>query len=231
MRFIEKIKIFRKTFLTPLKARKSYSQFAEDLIIEHYLAKKIHEGINGFYVDVGSHHPRRGSNTLRLYKAGWRGILIDMEDSKVLAAKLARPRDTVVKAAISDKEELVTIYSPSTFSTNATISTEVIAKATNLKPVSSISTTTLDVLLERYNCPRRFEFLSIDLEGQDYKALLGLSFEKFSPKLICIENHESSLGIVRLLESKIHQHLTKNSYEFCGWSGPSTFYRRCLAVK
>ena len=58
MKLIE-VLVVRKTFLTPLKPRKSYSQFAEDLIIEHYLAKKIHEGINGFYVDVGSHHPKR----------------------------------------------------------------------------------------------------------------------------------------------------------------------------
>ena len=231
MKLTEILKVVRKTFITPIKARKSYSQCAEDLIVEQHFGHYFKQGSKGFYVDAGSHHPIRGSNSFRLYKAGWKGILIDMEESKVLSAKLARPRDQAVKAAISDKKEYVTIYSPSKFSTNATISTEVIVKATNLKPVSSISTTTLDVLLERYNCPRRFEFLSIDLEGQDYKALLGLSFEKFSPKLICIENHESSLGIVRLLESKIHQHLTKNSYEFCGWSGPSTFYRRCLAVK
>ena len=71
-----------------------------------------------------------------------------MEECKVSSAKLVRPRDHAVKAAISDKKENVTIYSPSKFSTNATISTEVIAKATNLIPVSSISTTTLDVLLE-----------------------------------------------------------------------------------
>ena len=231
MKLIEFLKVVRKTFLTPIKARKSYSQCAEDLIIDQHFGHYLKQGKKGFYVDAGSHHPIRGSNSYRLYKAGWKGILIDMEESKVLSAKLARPRDHAVEAAISDKKENVTIYSPSKFSTNATISPEVIAKATNLKPVSSISTETLDALLEKYQCPSRFEFLSIDLEGQDYKALRGLSFEKFCPELICIENHESSLGVVRLLESSIHQHLTKNSYEFFSWSGPSTFYRRCLLGK
>lgn len=231
MKLIEFLKIVRKTFFTPIKARKSYSQCAEDLIVDQHFGHYFKKRKKGFYVDAGSHHPIRGSNTYRLYKAGWRGILIDMEDNKVLSAKLARPRDHAVKAAISDKKEIVTIHSPSKFSTNATISSEVIAKATNLKPVSSISTEPLDALLEKYNCPSRFEFLNIDLEGQDYKALLGLSFKKFSPELICIENHESSLGILRLLESSIHQYLTDNSYEFFSWSGPSTFYRRCLTDK
>jgi FkbM family methyltransferase len=224
MKLIDKIKVFRKTFLTPLKPRKSYSQFAEDLIIENYLAPKLHEGINGFYVDVGSHHPRRGSNTLRLYKAGWKGILIDMEDAKVLAAKMARPRDTVVKAAISDTEELVTVYSPSMFSTNATISNNVISKNQCFSPVSQVVTEKLLDVLEKHNCPKDFDFLSLDIEGNDYKAIKGRLLEVFRPKLICVENHEVETSLEDLIRSKIHKQLVDSKYTLKGISGPSTIY-------
>ena len=37
MNLLEYLKVIRKTFLTPLKARRSYSQCAEDLIAEQFL--------------------------------------------------------------------------------------------------------------------------------------------------------------------------------------------------
>ena len=91
----------RRAFLSPTKAKRSYSQCAEDLIVKMFL--QIDGSLKpGFYVDVGCHHPRRGSNTYGFYKSGWRGVLIDMEADKVRVAKLARRRDMVVQAAVSD---------------------------------------------------------------------------------------------------------------------------------
>jgi hypothetical protein len=68
-----------KAFISPSKPKKSYSQYAEDLIIQSYFSRKLK---NGRYVDVGCHHPRRGSNTYGLYKKGSSGILIDLEKPK-----------------------------------------------------------------------------------------------------------------------------------------------------
>lgn len=56
-----------------------------------------------------------------MYKKGWTGILIDLEMSKVKANKFARPRDKVILAAVSDREEFFEIYSDGKFSTNTTI--------------------------------------------------------------------------------------------------------------
>ena len=47
MNFLKKLKVFRKTFLTPLKARISYSQCAEDLIVELFFKSQIKNGKNG----------------------------------------------------------------------------------------------------------------------------------------------------------------------------------------
>ena len=226
MNILKYFKIIRKTFITPIKARRSYSQCAEDLIAEQFfLGSEIQNGMK-FYVDVGSHHPKRGSNTFRLYKKGWRGILVDMEDDKILSAKLARPRDTVVKAAVSDKKEKVQVYSPKAFSTNATISKDNPNLNHTYNIIDTVITENLDMILGKHKCPSKFGFLSIDIEGQDYKALCGLSLDLFTPKLICIENFRAEQGIDELLESEIHYHLRQNFYKLIGWSGPSTFYAK-----
>jgi hypothetical protein len=54
-------------------ATKSYSQEGEDMILN-----RIFEGkCQGFYVDIGAHHPRRFSNTYFFYKHGWTGINVE----------------------------------------------------------------------------------------------------------------------------------------------------------
>ncbi|MFA7355121.1 MAG: SAM-dependent methyltransferase, partial [Sulfurimonadaceae bacterium] len=70
-------------------ALKSYSQEGEDMILRRLFEQQP----NGFYVDVGAHHPKRFSNTYFFYKKGWRGINIDaMPNSMELFNKI-RPRD------------------------------------------------------------------------------------------------------------------------------------------
>jgi len=226
MNFFQFLKVFRKTFLTPLKARKSYSQCAEDLLIDNLLQSSIKSGDKGFYVDVGCHHPKRGSNTYRLYKHGWRGILVDMEDDKVLAAKLARPRDVVIKAAVSDKEERVTIHSPAAFSTNATISKEVYSNNAKYKPKTSVYTQRLDTILRENDCPSKIDLMSIDVEGNDFQVLKSFSFEEFKPLVICVENHAMQDGCKKMLISDIHNYLDQKGYDLCGIGGPSTIYVR-----
>ena len=224
MNFLQFLKVFRKTFITPLKARKSYSQCAEDLLIDNLLKSSIKSGVKGFYVDVGCHHPKRGSNTYRLYKHGWQGILVDMEEDKVLAAKLARPRDVVIKAAVSDQEERVTIHSPAAFSTNATISKEVYSNDSDFKPITSVNTTRLDKIMRENNCPQKIDFMSIDVEGNDFNVLKSFSFDEFQPQLICVENHTMQNGYREMLCSDIHILLEQVNYKLCGIAGPSTIY-------
>ncbi len=45
----------------------------------------------GTYIDVGCNHPKRFSNTYALYRAGWRGLAVDLDPSLCKQFRLARP--------------------------------------------------------------------------------------------------------------------------------------------
>ncbi|MFM9973057.1 MAG: FkbM family methyltransferase, partial [Beijerinckiaceae bacterium] len=57
---------------------------------------------DGFYVDVGAHHPFRFSNTCALYQSGWRGINIDADPALIAAFRRHRGRDINLSLGISD---------------------------------------------------------------------------------------------------------------------------------
>lgn len=215
---------FYKAFISPSKPKKSYSQYAEDLIIQSFFSRKLN---NGRYVDVGCHHPRRGSNTYGLYRKGWSGILIDLEKTKVLANQLSRRRDKVMLAAVSDTEEWMEIFSDKAYSTNTSIRKNQISN--NEQLIGHIKTQTLTNILNEQNFQKKFELLSIDVEGVDLQVLKGLDLKFYQPQIICIENWNSKDGVLAILNSEIHQYLNDQSYELMAFSGLSTIYQRSVA--
>ena len=52
-----------------------------------------------------------------------------------------------------------------------------------------VETISLNDLLQKYNCPKIFDYLSIDTEGTEYEIIKNLDFNKFSPKIITIEHN------------------------------------------
>lgn len=178
----------------------------------------------GFYVDVGAHGPRRGNNTYWLYRRGWRGILIDIEDEKVLACKLARPRDIVVNAAISNLEGQATVYSDKSFSTTATIIPSAEKSGEQGVARNVVRVTTLTSLLNELSAPKTFGLLSIDTEGSDLNVLLGLDFEQFKPIYICVEEIIKK-DILEIRHSELHRYLTNEGYQLVSLAGYSLIYR------
>lgn len=214
---------FYRAFISPTKRKISYSQFAEDLLIKNLLGKKE----PGFYVDIGCHHPRRGSNTYGLYKSGWRGLLVDLEVDKVLACKLARPRDKVILAAVGGEgNKLVGIYTPKSFSTNTTIDINRLSESTDYKKVGDIYTKTLGEIFFENKIPKVFDLLAVDVEGLDFDVIKSVSLEEYKPKLICVESWQSLKGVDSLISTPMHQYLSSKNYILMSWSGVSTIYMR-----
>jgi hypothetical protein len=81
----------------------SFSENGEDLAILR-LVRELGLG-PGIYVDAGAFNPVYLSNTLLLHKSGWRGINIDLQESKIANFRKCRPNDYNVVACLSDAVE------------------------------------------------------------------------------------------------------------------------------
>ena len=211
---LKKLKLFRKAFLTDF-IKFHYSRFGEDIILREILKKEIS---NGFYIDVGCYHPKKFSNTYMLYKKGWSGINIDMEEDKISLFNMVRPRDLNVLSPISDKEEEVTLYRYSKYGLESTIDKKIASETTDsIYDKTIIKTKTLnEVLNESSYKDTQIDVLSIDTEGMDFRVLKSLDIKKYSPKVIIIEDHHKK--IEDILETDTFKFLVQNNYILRSWS-------------
>lgn len=208
---------FRRAFLSPSKAFTSYSQCGEDAVLAHLLS--IYDGPR-LYVDVGCHHPRRGSNTYAFYRKGWRGVLIDLEEEKLLACRLARPRDKTVCAAVSNTERVVDLHMDKSFSTLTSINPEIV-RSRNLSFVRQMKTQTLQSILDDLSFSKVFGLLSVDVEGEDAAVLMGLNLDVYQPALICVEELDNYGQ-----NGRISDYLAGHGYRNVSKAGSSVIYRR-----
>lgn len=91
----DRLSLFKNLYITRFH-HKSYSQEGEDMILSRIFGDKK----NGFYVDVGAHHPFRFSNTYLFYKRGWLGINIDAMPGSMRLFDRFRKNDINIESAI-----------------------------------------------------------------------------------------------------------------------------------
>ena len=217
---LDRLYIFRKTFLTR-HTRKHYSQFGEDVVLNDWLDRNIK---SGFYVDVGCYHPSKFSNTCFLRKRGWSGINIDMDAIKIRCFDLARPGDTNINAAVSDKKETVTVYNFSRYGLGSTIDPQV-AEATPMPVLSKteIETQTLTDIIDNSRFrDQRIDLLTIDAEGHDFAVIRSLDMDRYLPRVLLTETHLKDIHTI--LEQPMHQHLESLGYKLFNWVGFTLIY-------
>jgi len=102
-------------FITLLKkiyyekySKKSYSISNVDLVIDR-LFRDIEKGV---YIDVGCNHPIKYNNTYLLYKRGWTGINIDLDETSIKEFNIIRKKDHSVQKMVGslDGEEKEIYY-------------------------------------------------------------------------------------------------------------------------
>ena len=185
---------FKFNFFTK---KESYSQFGEDIIINKYFKNFI-----GTYVDIGCYHPIKYNNTAMLYKKGWNGTNIDLNQTSINLFNFSRLRDKNILACLSNKEEWVDVYLDNEFSALNSTNKENIKnfKIKNFKK-NRIKTKIFSKIIRQ-----KFDFLNIDCEGNDYKILKTINLQKYKPKLICVEVSKES-------KKSIYNYLNSNNYE------------------
>ena len=182
--------------------KSNFSQSNEEIILN-----KLFSGIkNGFYIDVGCHHPRRFSNTALLYKNGWNGINIDASAKNLKLFNVFRKRDKNVNALISEKLENLKFYYFNDSALNGILSSSKVDSLKDLgyKVINEefINTHRLDDILASCRVPNKtIDLLDIDVEGYDFQVLKSIDLNLFNVKVILIETGENENAIIKYLSS------------------------------
>lgn len=201
----------------------SYSQFGEDVIAFSLLNYKS----KGFYVDVGSFHPYRYSNTAIFYNMGWKGINIDPTPGVKKIFDLIRTNDINIELGISEnnKEQFFYTFDEgalNTFDLNTAIYYENLYSI-KIKKKIKIKTKTLKHVLHSY-LPKaqEIDFLNIDAEGHDLSVIISNDWIKYKPKLVMVETGTKSID--EILVDPIYIYLKNLNYKLVAKSTLTSFF-------
>lgn len=190
---------------------KIYSQNGEELVLKHIFRSQN----NGFFVDIGAHHPKRFSNTYSLYKSGWTGINIDANPTSITFFNIFRKKDTNLCLGVGTAAGHLAFYRFADPAVN-TFSPE---EAERLKQkkwntflgTQLVPTQPINSILENHLPPNQsIDLLNIDVEGLDYDILKSLNWDTYAPKAIIVEDHDFSPQ--NPTQSPTYQLLTSHNY-------------------
>ena len=187
----------------------TYSQNGEDVIIQRLTSKE-----QGFFVDIGAHHPTRFSNTYLLYLKGWRGINIDAAPGSMRPFSKVRPKDKNLEIGIADKNDHLDFYIFDEPALNTFSKEEALRKqqGNNYKVIRTvkIKTSPLREILNNHLPPNLpIDYLNIDAEGLDLIVLKSNDWTRYRPSIITVESSESDGSVQK---SEVYNYLTELNY-------------------
>ena len=165
----------------------------------------------GTYLDLGCAHPIYNSNTAflrELTKQGfseWKGVGVD--------ANPAWGKDWTTPFECC----VVSNYPTVGFKVNQ--ENFGISRVDDTAP--QVSCRTVNSILEQHGI-EKIDFLSIDLEGHEYEALLSLDLNKYRPSVVISEYNTMGLP----MDFRVRLHLLKNGYNLAHSTGSNDVFRR-----
>jgi FkbM family methyltransferase len=157
---------------------------------EWILREALQDRRGGVFVDVGASHFQKNSNTYFLEKQlGWSGVAIDPIESFAADYAAHRPRTRFVPLFVADRSHTLVKFFVNPNQTLVSSSDAEFTKRWGKNVDSSdVRTITLDDLLAELGVTQ-VDFLNMDIELSEPKALAGFSIQKYRPALVCIEAH------------------------------------------
>lgn len=167
---------------------KKYSQNNEqDIILKYFEGQTL-----GTYLDIGAYHPEVFSNTRALYELGWKGVLIEPAKQNFEHIRDYFKEDKeiqVIQTCVGTYDGEIDFMD----SNGDAIGTTVVAHAkiwadgygtkyTNVKS----RVITFETLLKEA-IYKKFDFISLDIEGLDWAVLTQINLNAVGCKLICVE--------------------------------------------
>lgn len=171
-----------------------YSQNGEDKI-----AIDFFKDFTGSLLDIGSNDGKTLSNSLALIERGWQAVLIEPAQiafDKCYKLHLNNNKVNAYNIAISNEDGERTFYSSGAHLGNG--DTDLVSTLSESETKRWVSTTTYqEDVVYCYTfkgfmklCPvKKFDFISIDAEGEDFEILSQMNLTELGCKMICVEHN------------------------------------------
>ena len=192
---------------------KYFSQYKQDEHVDSILKRKE----NGFFVDIGAHNGKTGSNSFFFEKyRNWSGICIEPGPNEFKT--LANNRKSInINCCVSNYEGVSNFTYINGYSNMLSgltenydpkhllrISRELRSFGGEQKEIK-VPVRTLCSILEEHKA-YEIDYCSIDTEGSEYEIIKDFDFSKFKIKILSIENNYE--------HKNIRDTLSKNGYNF-----------------
>lgn len=191
-----------KNFIKIIKSRiykskkdKSFSQYGEDNII--LLMLNLYKIEKANFMDIGAHHPYKYSNTALLYENGIHGINVEPDPILFKEFLVKRKKDINLNIGIHKQKGESILYQFSkpefnTFSLETVNSIE--SKGIKKIGEKKIKINTFNNIVNEYLNGNSPDIIFLDAEGLDEIIIKSIDFEKYAPKIICIETFAYGVG-------------------------------------
>lgn len=196
-----------------------YSQNGEDFILE-----KIFNKNRGYFVEIGCLDGIEFSNTYFFERKGWKGICVEAHSDFIEKLKKNRPNSQVIHCAVGEANKQNVIFYANKGGSLSTLdkSEEQRWRKNYASDFHSfeeqlISMRTLTSIFDELH-PSQIDFISIDIEGYEVKALEGLDLVRYRPKVFVIEYKDEAH------QKSIQEILFKAEYFYLGKIGCNLFY-------
>lgn len=144
-----------------------------------------------FYLDIGAHHPFHLSNTALFYEKGFNGVCIEPDPILFKKIQKYRKRDICLNIGVGLEEReieadffIMSSRTLNTFSREQAIEYEAYGNQ-KIEEVRKISLQHINCILKQFS--RKPNFVSLDVEGMDYKILKTFDFKRYRPEVFCLE--------------------------------------------
>ena len=189
-----------------------------DLTLKERVFSRIR---NGFFIESGGQDGIFQSNTLLAEKIfGWSGLLIEPSKILIETCKLVRePKSKCIHAALVEYNGPEYVIAP-----NGSPTGKIVRKRISKKPQNDnkVRAYPLSVLLSKLQI-KKIDLWSLDIENQEYSALMGLDFSLHRPTYIMIEVWKQNAKIFEKLERE-------GEFRECRRPSKTFLYIQCLNI-
>ncbi len=183
--------------------KKYYSQFGQDNWVCDFFKYKT----DGYFLDIGAYDGIEFSNTYYLeQQLGWTGICV--EASSLNFNKLMQANRSCIRLhnAVYKQNKIVKFPAAGGLGAGLTIGVN--------QATEDVQALTLKTILKDNNSPKLIDYVSLDIEGFEYEALLGFPFKEYEVIMWTVEhNLYNTCAETIMLKANVLNIMTKNGYK------------------